>query len=693
MPRRARRTPPLLGEFFKKFDPKLRMVANGSSEVNEIRAASSPSVQMAAAHKPALDTPEVEKLFARAAIPVRLVAKTAKVPALRQLASDVRVSVFVEHDSAAAVAQTAKLAKSAARNERGRLAILEAPLSELPRIAEQPSVIRIEMGEALKRPRPGLAAATTSAPGVALRRFAAHGGENVLVGIIDVDGFDFAHEDFLDDDGGTRFVSIWDQGGSNRQPPENKRLSFGSEILKEHMDAAIDAADDQGMAPQLLEPQSSMVHGSHGTHVASIAAGNRGVCRGAFLTGVLIDLPVEDADRRKSFYDSTRIAHAVDYILDVAERLQKEHQLETLPVTINISLGTNGHAHDGSSAVCRWLEHLLATPGRAVTVAAGNAGQEAPESADDIGFIMGRIHTSGRVAAAGLTNEIDWRVVGNGAVDVSENELEIWYSPSDRFAVSVKPPGQPWTEFVQPGQFIENRQLPDKSFLSIYNELYHPANGANYIGVFLTPFFSQTQIVGITPGSWRIRLQGVDVRDGRYHGWIERDDPVEIGPVGQASAWRFPSFFSETSNVDNSSVSSLGCGEQVLCVANWDDVQQKINISSSQGPTRDSRLKPDLAAPGTEIVAALGFNFENDEQWIAMTGTSMASPFVCGVVGLMLAENPRLTAAQIRGILQRTSQPLPNASFEWRNDAGHGVVDPEACLEEVRRLDDVEDLT
>ncbi|MFC2138808.1 hypothetical protein ACFLTE_11590, partial [Bacteroidota bacterium] len=38
----------------------------------------------------------------------------------------------------------------------------------------------------------------------------------VLIGIIDVGGFDFAHPDFLDGQGGTRFVKIWDQGGTFR---------------------------------------------------------------------------------------------------------------------------------------------------------------------------------------------------------------------------------------------------------------------------------------------------------------------------------------------------------------------------------------------------------------------------------------------------------------------------------------------
>ncbi len=683
---------PLLGSNFKKIQPKLRMVANGAPSVNEIRSDFSSAVKMAPTFKLSADKPPSLQL-PELAVSVKE-ADRAPRGKQKSLPSTVRVSVFVERsgvDSSSAADSTLAGKQSAVTATRGRFSTIEVPVSELPTLAENDSVVRIEMGETLKHPRPKISTATVTAPATTLRRFGANGGKNVLIGIIDVEGFDFAHPDFLDASGKTRFVSIWDQGGTNR--PKPTPFTFGSEITKAHMDAAIAASGAQGMAPQLLEPQSSMQHGSHGTHVASIAAGNRGVCRNSFLTGVLIDLPQEDSDRRKSFYDSTRIAHAVEYILGVAESLRQKHRLESLPVSINISLGTNGHAHDGSSAVCRWLEHVLTTAGRSVTVAAGNAGQEAPETADDIGFIMGRIHTSGRIAARGLENDVDLVVVGNGAIDVSENELEIWYSASDRFAVSIKPPGGQWIGPVQPGQFIENRQLPDKSFLSIYNEIYYPANGANYIGVYLSPFFSATQIVGITPGAWRVRLHGLDVRDGRYHGWIERDDPAELGPVGQATAWRFPSFFAESSNVDQSSVSSLGCGEQVLSIANLDDVRMRINVSSSQGPTRDGRLKPDLAAPGTEIVAALGFNFENDEEWIGMTGTSMASPHVCGVVGLMLAENPALTASQIRGILQRTARPLPNADFAWRNDAGYGVIDPEACLAEVKQLSRVEDIT
>jgi subtilisin family serine protease len=282
-------------------------------------------------------------------------------------------------------------------------------------------------------------------------------------------------------------------------------------------------------------------------------------------------------------------------------------------------------------------------------------------------------------------------VVGNGIMDVSENEMEVWFSAQDRIAVSVKPPGKDWIGPIEPCEFIENRIIEDGTVLSVYNEVYHPANGHNYISLYLSPFFSASEIVGVPAGTWMVRLHAREIRDGRFHAWIERDDPQQIGRVAEREAWAFPSFFTQNSLVDNTTVSSLGCANRVITVANLDAVANRINISSSQGPTRDGRQKPDIAAPGTNIIAAKGFAGEGNE-WIGMTGTSMASPFVTGVVGLMLAKHRRLTAAQIEAILKRTAKPLPGAGFEWTNDAGFGVIDPEAALAEIDRIDVRRDL-
>jgi hypothetical protein len=295
---------------------------------------------------------------------------------------------------------------------------------------------------------------------------------------------------------------------------------------------------------------------------------------------------------------------------------------------------------------------------------------------------MGRIHTSHRVEAKGLTVELEWVVVGNGVADISENELEIWYSPQDRLAVRVQPPGHTEWYGAGPGQFRENTRLDDGTILSIYNELYHPSNGSNYISIYLSPNLDPQDPRGVRAGVWRVQLEGLDVRDGRFHAWIERDDPAEVGRIGGQRFFRFPSFFSMNSNVDSHSISSLACGHNVIGVANLDASTKRINITSSQGPTRDGRNKPELCAPGTNIVAAHGFSVDGSE-WVSMSGTSMASPFVTGVLGLMLAANRQLTAAQCLGILQRTARPLPGTTFAWQNGPGYGEISPAEAVEQA----------
>lgn len=673
----------LVGAGRSKLQPKLQMIANGSSEVNAVRAEQCAGLRVTS--RKLLNEVEVRRTASDIAATKREVKRLPATGKLSAIAAGVETNVFVQLNEGFEAGS--KLRGERAR--KGNVVSAQVSLSHLPRLAQDPRTAYIEMGEALKKPRPKVTEGTVATPGMSARKFGKESqhkfGEDVLIGIIDVEGFDFSHPDFLDANGKTRFVAIWDQGGDARPSPGGVQFGYGAEFKKEHLDAAIKAAPGLGVPAHEIEKQSQMAEGSHGTHVASTAAGNRGVCRKSPIAGALISLPEADEDRRKAFYDSTRIADAIDYLVALAEKMKKR-------LSINISLGTNGHAHDGSGAIGRWIDAVLSTPGRAVTVAAGNAGQERGETPDDIGWVMGRIHTSGKIPAASLTADIEWVVVGNGVVDISENELELWFSPQDRFAVSLRMPSGRWIGPVEPREFIENRRLDDGSFLSIYNELYHPANGANYMGIYLSPNLRSNPVVGVSAGTWVVRLHGREIRDGRYDGWIERDDPRPIGNLGPKKVWAFPSFFAERSMVDNSTVSSLGCGHNVLTVANLDVKANRINISSSQGPTRDGRFKPDVAAPGTDIAAAKAFSTDG-EQWIGMTGTSMASPYVAGVAGLMLAVEPKLTAAQIEGIIRSTAKPLPGGGFTWVNDAAFGVIDPEACLEQAALVNTHKDRT
>lgn len=697
-------------ETSRKLHPKLRAFRNGDRGVNTCRALGSATVASTAQIEDQTPASAVYQEMAQQSIsveaavrPIKSRRKHGRAPRREKLdqlpkADDSFVNVFIElYPERSGIDPTKRkdaidsLTKKVAGwtydashgdidiGIRGRRNILSAtvPISKLDELSTDPAVSFVHAAEPIKFdvPGPGSSRAKPSSKAIGGDR-----GENAMIGIIDVGGFDFSHPDFLNPDGTTRFVAIWDQGGDFRRPPNG--FDYGSEFKKAQLDKALESAKKPGMPPAVfIERQSQREPGAHGTHVASIAAGNSGVCPKADIAAVLIAVPSPNDPierRRSTFSDTSRITHAVEYLLDVAEKARK-------PIVINISLGTNGGPHDGSSGVSRWLDAYLATPGRAICVAAGNAGQEAAQDDGDLGWMMGRIHTSGRIPSRGLEVELEWTVVGNGIEDVSENELEIWYGPQDRIIASVKPPGGgPWIE-AGPQEFVENKRLPSGTHVSIYNELYHPTNGANYIAIYLSPFQSDTELKGVEAGVWKVRLRGEEIRDGSFNAWIERDDPGEVARDGGRRLFRFPSFFSQRSVVDSHSISSLACGYRVIAVANLDEMRERIHFTSSQGPTRDMRCKPEIAANGTDIVAANGFDDPAD-LWVSMTGTSMACPHVTGVVGLMLSADENATAAQCAGILQRTARPLAGASYTWANDAGWGSLDAKAAIKEARSI-------
>jgi len=667
----------------QRLGPRLQVVCNSDDWVNGVRAQLSAAVQ--SVPSVADQQPQIQEVATR--LLQRAVQRPAEQVKLAQpppnTGSDqVRVACFVQ----LANPQMPTPAALASEHRRGDLVTALLTPNALVELTNQrdSGISYIEMGEPLSVPHATVTPRIDPAPRA--QPPAPFDVPPVLIGIIDVGGFDFAHPDFLDAAGTTRFLRIWDQGAHPptllgpppRTPDGQLKYDYGAELDRARMQQAIAWSRSHKVGATDLLKQTIQQPGAHATHVASIAAGNSGVCPEAALIGVSIALAPAETARQRSLYDSTRLAHAVDYIFSLSEELYPGKQV---PTVINISLGTNGHAHDGTSAICRWIDAALTLPGRCVCVAAGNSGQEAPQFAGDLGHLTGRIHASGVVAARGLETDLEWQVVGNGIADVSENELEIWYEPGDEFEVRLRSPRGTWIGPVGPNRFVQNQRLPSETFVSIFNERYHPSNGANRISIFLSPRL-RDEIVGIEAGTWLVRLRGLEVRDGRFDAWIERDDPRPLGRIGEVEAWRFPSYFTSRSNVDRSSVSSLACTYRAISVGNCDDLAERIHISSSQGPTRDGRFKPEIAAPGTDVVAARGFAAASNA-WVSMTGTSMASPYVAGVAARMLAKEPRLTAGQIAGIMRKTAQPLPGSDYKWKDAAGYGRIDPARCVAEA----------
>jgi len=106
---------------------------------------------------------------------------------------------------------------------------------------------------------------------------------------------------------------------------------------------------------------------------------------------------------------------------------------------------------------------------------------------------------------------------------------------------------------------------------------------------------------------------------------------------------------------ESRTIGSPGAAEDCITVGAFADVgEDGFNITdfSSRGPTADGRTKPDICAPGLDIMAA---DAGTTNGYVSYMGTSMATPFTAGSVALMLDANPNLTPAQVKDIIMNTA--------------------------------------
>src|SRR5512141_262295 len=264
-------------ESVRKLQPKLRMVANSTVKVGVLRAERSSSVVVkndALAKKYGSDPGAATN-----AQRLRDLPRTTKRGRQQGVPNNVYVNVFIETSDVDDPRLKTKTFPGESMR-RGNLVAATVPLSKLSEIAARNGVNHIELGEALSAPKPEVTSKNPSEPGAKkfgdARRH--RNGKGILIGIIDVQGFDFSHADFLDKNGQTRFVSIWDQGADHRPSASLDAFRYGAEITQDQMNKAIKDSKPEKLPPYELVPQTAMVNGSHGTHVSSIAAGKTGVC-------------------------------------------------------------------------------------------------------------------------------------------------------------------------------------------------------------------------------------------------------------------------------------------------------------------------------------------------------------------------------------------------------------------------------
>jgi len=455
-------------------------------------------------------------------------------------------------------------------------------------------------------------------------------GAGVIIGIVDA-GCDFAHPNFRSQDGATRLLYLWDQTRTQDAQHSPAPFGFGTEFDSNAINAALQSAD----------PYSHYNPGAeaHGTHVMDIAAGNgrvggSGVAPHADL--IFVHSYSNDVAQSDNLGNSRRLLDAVAYIFAKARSLHR-------PAVINLSVGTNGGPHDGSSLVEQGIDNLLDEHNRAVVIAASNAWEQ-------------KIHASGRIPAGG-SRSLTWELPFD---DQTDNEVEIWYSGTSELRLTlVDPDGAA----VGPFPLGTTNLLKSNGVKvgAVFHRRDDPNNHDNQIDILFSP--------QLPAGSWSIVLENVNANPAEFHAWIERDDDGS-------------SHFSDADNDSRFTISSIACGKNTIVVGSYDATTTGAPISgfSAEGPTRDRRAKPEVSAPGEGVIAAASLT----QSLVAKSGTSMAAPHVAGLIALLMQAAPQpLTIADIREIVFSVARREPPGGNNWESRYGEGRIDVASSVRSI----------
>ncbi|MCW3840960.1 S8 family serine peptidase [Micromonospora yasonensis] len=128
-------------------------------------------------------------------------------------------------------------------------------------------------------------------------------------------------------------------------------------------------------------------------------------------------------------------------------------------------------------------------------------------------------------------------------------------------------------------------------------------------------------------------------------------------------------------------IGSPGAADAALTVAAVDGTDVRAAFSS-QGPRfGDNGLKPDISAPGVQILAARAAQSPGTGSYVKMSGTSMATPHVAGAAAIVAAKHPDWPAARIKDALMSASKQLAGTT---PYQVGAGRLDVPAALGDLQ---------
>lgn len=491
-------------------------------------------------------------------------------------------------------------------------------------------------------------------------------GAGVIVANVDT-GVDYDHDDFKNALGQTRILRIWDQ--LNNAGPAPAGFGYGTEWTQAQIDALASTAGDTN---------------GHGSHTMGTAAGDGsatavGSAPAFTYAGMapMADIIVVDGSAAGSF-SRTQMLDGANYVFQQATNFG-------MPAVVNMSIGSQFGPKDGTDAFELGID-ALSGPGKVVVMSAGN---DRSLSLHSEVFAAGAGTSTTVSVSSPSTNR---RIVFNGYYEASENlDVQITtpggtiIGPVALGGINAAFPGPATpngTVYVENGAFLTatgDRQV----YIDISWALANAGNGTwtfTFIPVALGAANGEVDL-------WRVSAVGVTCN------FVIGNQPTEeiISAIATspnsiaAGAW-----VSRQSWTDCGS-NSVGFGQPVA---------GNIASFSSQGPTRDGRIKPDVAGPGTAIISARTGDLvgsctptgDADVAGLKHTanqGTSMSAPHVTGAVALLFQKYGPLTPAQLQTQLHNRAVvdgfvtafgAAPNKDFGWGKLNLGDMTDPTCAV-------------
>ena len=498
-------------------------------------------------------------------------------------------------------------------------------------------------------------------------------GNGVVVGIID-SGFEYTHPNFYDSENDElRIKRVWEQGyEDDGTPPAG--FTYGREWA----------------TPEEIKTVAGDVMSStHGTHVAGIAAGcdtSLGDYHGVAPDADIVLVSISNADTE----NNVNISDAISYIYGYADSVGK-------PCVINMSLGTQVGPHDGTSTF-DVLADAMQGPGRLLVGSMGNFG----------GGNFHAAKTFDGTAADTLRTFVDF--LYGVKTTTAGGTIDIWAEPGMEITVNVftyrtyldaKVDSFLITLPADEAPSVSETLSGTIGAISAYGEI-SPLNDKPHVMItsgvtsLRSGYKVGFEIVSSSAGTVNVWGDGnyLGLTDNDLEGWTEGDDlasPAEIGGTG-TNIITVGAYVTRNEYTTTSSTSITTLSETVGDIASFSGV----------GPTADGRMKPDITAPGCIIASSMSSYYSSLTsmplvgyyEWEEgsycyygyMQGTSMAAPYVTGVLATWLEANPQLTPDEARQTLMATAvtdEYTGDVASTGSNVWGYGKVDAWEGIKEV----------